>query len=193
MQGLGFLAGENPTSAAAGISKDGNVVVGFSSRTVNGVYYTEAFRWTAEEGMIGLGDLSSGRGSEAFAVSNDGGIVVGLCRSVPNPVAFIWDKENGMRNLRTVIASEYGINLSEWNLLAAYSISADGTELSGGGRGPNLSQHGWAIRGLRPSDAGGSASLSLWQARPEAFVSSPADGIDAPIQLSPTVVRKRGL
>ena len=62
-QGLGFLPGGGPDSYAYGVSADGRVVVG-SSRSAT--MSKEAFRWTAEEGMIGLGDLPGG-GDNSYA------------------------------------------------------------------------------------------------------------------------------
>lgn len=55
-QGLGDLHGGEFSSIANGISPDGSVVVG-SSRSVNGI---EAFRWSEQQGMVGLGDLPGG-------------------------------------------------------------------------------------------------------------------------------------
>ncbi|HSJ98753.1 MAG TPA: hypothetical protein VLC53_16880, partial [Myxococcota bacterium] len=54
-RGLGNLPGGN-WSSAADVSSDGSVVVGWSM--VAGA--KEAFRWTAAEGMVGLGDLPGG-------------------------------------------------------------------------------------------------------------------------------------
>ncbi|MGV2388389.1 MAG UNVERIFIED_CONTAM: hypothetical protein LVR29_08855 [Microcystis novacekii LVE1205-3] len=44
----------NFSSAATGVSADGSVVVGSSSSDTG----TQAFRWTQETGMVGLGFLS---------------------------------------------------------------------------------------------------------------------------------------
>ena len=55
-------------------SDDGTTVVG-SSRSEFG---EEAYVWTMDEGMMGLGDLPGGTfRSVAFAVSGDGKVVVG--------------------------------------------------------------------------------------------------------------------
>ena len=71
----------------------------------------EAFRWTAETGMIRLGDLPGGAiDAAALDVSADGSIVVGWgcttgnCMALP-PEAFIWDATNGMRNSLTCWSS----------------------------------------------------------------------------------------
>ncbi|QKK08074.1 MAG: hypothetical protein HND58_07735 [Planctomycetota bacterium] len=62
-------------SNAAGVSATGTWIVGESVRQNE---YTEAFRWSEDTGMIGLGDLPGGdRSSIARAVSRDGRVVVG--------------------------------------------------------------------------------------------------------------------
>src|SRR4051812_29188909 len=74
-RGLGFLAGNN-YSFAYDVSADGTVVVG-EAGTTN--YGNEAFRWTAANGMVGLGDLPGATFySVAFGVSADGSVVTGL-------------------------------------------------------------------------------------------------------------------
>ena len=54
-QGLGYLPGYT-ASGATSVSADGSVVVGTAS-TAGAV---EAFRWTAADGMVGLGDFPGG-------------------------------------------------------------------------------------------------------------------------------------
>ncbi len=71
------------------------MIVGLGE-SVNGV---EAFRWTAETGMVGLGDVAGGGFfSDAYDVSADGSVVVGRSAG-PNPFiysAFRWTAETGM-------------------------------------------------------------------------------------------------
>src|SRR5436305_614399 len=55
-RGLGDLPGGRFESFPAGISADGKVVVGQGVSEAAGAY-SEAFRWTLETGMVGLGDL----------------------------------------------------------------------------------------------------------------------------------------
>ena len=66
-QGIGFLPGPgNPTfSVTEGVSANGEVVVGRASSDIA----TQAFRWTAKTGLVGLGFLPGGLGSAADAVS----------------------------------------------------------------------------------------------------------------------------
>ena len=57
------------------LSDDGTVVVGVALSSQG----REAFRWTAETGLVGLGDLAGGAvGSTAVGVSGDGSLIVGV-------------------------------------------------------------------------------------------------------------------
>lgn len=87
-QGLGNLSNAPfPSSHANGISADGLVVVGGSSTSAS--FGTEAFWWTAQTGMVGLGFLPGGDTSAAHATSFDGSIVVGGANGPCNE-AFRW-------------------------------------------------------------------------------------------------------
>ena len=55
-QGLGDLPGGSFSSQASGLSADGSVVVGSGVSAKS----QEAFRWTQQTGMVGLGVLSGG-------------------------------------------------------------------------------------------------------------------------------------
>ena len=68
--GLGDLPGGTTASVAHGVSADGSVVVGISNSS-NG---WEAFLWTPQTAMLGLGDLPPNPPfeSRAEAVSADG-------------------------------------------------------------------------------------------------------------------------
>ena len=83
MVGIGFL--DNMTqppsdfgSWAWDISKDGHVIVGYSPNSQ--WEKAEAFRWTEDEGMIGLGHLAGGESdpfSEAMGTNIGGSVIVG--------------------------------------------------------------------------------------------------------------------
>jgi uncharacterized membrane protein len=111
-----------PFSVATGISGDGSVVVGNStsaaaysppiltvpitidpnpSPTIPGSgpssYNTEAFRWTEDAGMVGLGDLPGGDyGSVATGVSGDGRTIIGASAVENGSEGFRWTAETGM-------------------------------------------------------------------------------------------------
>ena len=144
MEGLGDLPGGTFWSEAYGISTDGSVVVG---RSASSSGQEEAFRWTEETGIKGLGDLPGGSfQSDARACSGDGSVIVGLSSSAAAPVvreAFIWDTANEMRSLRDVLSTEYGLNMTGWQLYEANDISPDGNVIVGRGYNPDGDFEGW--------------------------------------------------
>src|SRR5215216_5735662 len=71
-RGLGFLPGYN-LSDALSVSADGSVVAGYVTTSDK----AQAFRWTANTGIVGLGVLPGHSYSYAWAVSSDGSAVVG--------------------------------------------------------------------------------------------------------------------
>lgn len=141
---LGDATGVTTTfSIARGVSDDGEVVVGYSQRPLNkkGNRTThEAFRWTADDGMVSLGTLGADT-SAARAASADGSIIVGNSGG-----AFIWDAEHGMRNLQQVLVDDYGLDLSGWELTTAYDIATDGHTIVGQGTNPQGFTEGWIAR-----------------------------------------------
>jgi probable HAF family extracellular repeat protein len=132
MQGLGYLPGDNTDSWAHNVSPDGSVIVGTSGST-------HSFRWTQSSGMVGLGDLSGMNVTHPVAASNYGTTIVGASYSnvTYQCYAFIWDSAHGMRNLKSVLQSDYGLTLTGWTLNAAYGISADGNVIVGQGTNPS--------------------------------------------------------
>ena len=121
----------------------GDVVVG---RAVS-ANCMEAARWTAAEGLVGLGDLPGGAcESIAFGISSDGGTIVGSANSESGQEAFLWTKAAGMRSMRTVLR-EAGVHEVEgWTLAVANGISGDGRVIVGGGVNPTGNNEGWIVR-----------------------------------------------
>lgn len=155
LRGIGFLptpAGTARYSVAEAASADGSVIVG-ESRSFNSTNGNEAFRWTAAEGMVALGDLPGGGfQSWAYAVNADGSVVVGRasiegacgpfgCGSAGR--AFIWDRTSGMRDLSVVLTTEFGLDLTGWTLTEARGVSADGRTIIGNGTNPIGDLEGW--------------------------------------------------
>ncbi len=134
MSGLGDLSGDGFNSCAYGVSGDGSVVVGrgISASGPGGSASWEAFRWTAGNGLVGLGDLSGGDFySHAFGVSSDGSVVVGQSESASGNEAFRWtggvmsglgDLSGGGYNSVSHSAS------SDGSVVVGYGISASGYE-----------------------------------------------------------------
>lgn len=142
MVGLGDLPGGvfPMESLAKGVSVDGSVVVGYSESSVG----VEAFRWTEETGMVGLGDLP---GSYVYAIAwdtnADGSLIIGHGTTDLGDEPFIWDEQHGMRNLASVLATEYGLDLSAWQLNRARGISDDGNVIAGFGTNPSGRREAW--------------------------------------------------
>ena len=138
MKGLDDLPGGSFASNAFGLSATiGSYVVGGSSSGAG----SEAFRWTSTNGMVGLGDLPGGYfaaiNSTALAVSADGSVVVGRGETGdtndPQDAAFIWDATNEIRNLKSVLIDDFGLNINNWRLTRATGISDDGLTIVGYG------------------------------------------------------------
>jgi len=91
---LGDLPGGPVFTQVSAVSGDGRVVVGRSAIGSDGFNpIFEAFRWTAGEGLIGMGDLDGGNvESRAIGVSSNGTQIVGETDSG----GFIWTASTGM-------------------------------------------------------------------------------------------------
>lgn len=98
--GLGDLAGGWFESHAAGITSDGTVVVGTGTTGTDPFDRVgQAFIWSPDGGMVGLGHLPGGEESRANAVSADGSVVVGMGRSDSGAEPFRWSADGGMVGL----------------------------------------------------------------------------------------------
>ena len=121
MIGLGTLPGDT-YSRGGGISADGVVVVGASVDDGSGVW--EAIRWTDGGGMQGLGALPGASiGSDAYDVSADGSIIVGVAESTAGFEAFRWTSGTGMVGLGDLPGGNFH-SLAE-------AVSADGSVVVG--------------------------------------------------------------
>jgi probable HAF family extracellular repeat protein len=147
MVGLGDLPGGMSWSSANDLSADGSAVVGLSLiQSWPDPELFEAFRWTISGGMEPLGDLPGGDYySHAKGVSADGAIVVGYSSTAIGLEAFIWDQDNGMRNLKSVLENDYGLHLTGWILKEAHGISDDGLTIVGGGTNPSGDVEAWMV------------------------------------------------
>ena len=127
-QGLGDLPGGDFESSALDVSGDGSVVVGYSKYEAGG--NVEAFRWTEDGGIVGLGfspyvcPLPSIMSSQATGVSDDGLIVGGTTLTALiggcNGDSFLWE-DGTLTDLGTV-------GNATWN--SALAISGDGNVIA---------------------------------------------------------------
>jgi len=153
---IGKLPGGFDTGAfATDASTDGSVIVGNSSSTLVPFAF-EPFHWTESGGMQGLGLLEPDHDmATATGLSGDGLTVVGVSgpfTGVRKP--FIWDETNGMRELRVVLESDYGLDLTGWALVEVLDISEDGNTFVGFGTNPQGITEGWIATIPEPSTLG---------------------------------------
>lgn len=123
---LGLLPG-NSRGYANGVSGDGGTVVGAcewgSLSAVNG----QAFRWTQQGGMQGLGYVGPGGGfSQALDISRDGTTIVGQS----NADAFVWRQGTGTVGLPRLPG------VSPTSFTRADAVNADGSVIVGIGTSP---------------------------------------------------------
>ncbi len=145
--GLGDLTGGENSSRALAISNDGSFITGWGTSS-NG---KEAVRWNGSE-IIGLGDLLGGDFlSEAIDISSDGSTIVGFGTTNNGTEAFIWDQFNGIQNLKEVLISNYGLDLTGWTLTSANGISGNGLSIVGSGINPNGQIEAWVANIPEPA------------------------------------------
>ena len=134
-QGLGDLPGGHFSSNALAVSADGMTVVGEAVSAVDfgpiSIEQREAFVWTQNTGMFGLGNLDNGIGTSlAYDVSADGSVVAGTTSSSNGSEPFIWTVDGGMIGL-----GYFPNNPSSSG--AANGISAGGSIVVGNGESTN--------------------------------------------------------
>lgn len=128
-----------------GLNRDGSIIVGALAPAAQ----YEAFRWTKEEGIVGLGKGPGFISTIALGVSDDGSTVIG---DGTTGGGFIWTPESGLRHLLDVVKRDYGLadQLSGWTNLIPSAISPDGRFIVGNGVEDGMVS-GWLLdRGLDP-------------------------------------------
>jgi len=137
---LGDLGDHDAFSVARGVSDDGSRAAGRGQEDLGGgTRRSEAFVWSAAEGLTSLGVVyagSGGRGddaSEAFAVSGDGETVVGRTHfnsqesGLDTSEAFRWTQAEGLVGLGDLPDGWFGST--------AYGVSEDGSVIVGAATG----------------------------------------------------------
>lgn len=131
---LGDLPGSNVSSTGYAVANLGVAAAGRSS-SVNSGGSSEAFRWTLQTGMLGLGSLG-GAPFQSFAngISADGSVVAGGSISPNGGEAFRWTAKGGMEALGDLPGGpvdSYGRAISaDGSTVVGYSwgASPNGTE-----------------------------------------------------------------
>jgi uncharacterized membrane protein len=159
-------------SVAIAVSGDGGFILGVARTRKTGSVDDRPVRWTPWSGPRALLDRNEDS-FDALAMSDDGRVVVG--DDFGNAV--IWDAHHGMRDLRTVLEEDYGLDTSPWcAMFSAVDLSADGLSIVGTGSCSGA----WLVRlpaacadGL-DNDADGHVDLG------DADCESGADNVEAP-------------
>ena len=167
-QRLGF----NPTSTTS-ISSDG-MVVGGDAR-LSSASNREAFRWTAENGALGLGWLPGTANDDGVnfssirGINTDGSLMVGFSGfDLDRRRGFLWSQQDGLQDLQQLLVEQYdlGSSLEGWRLRAPQDISADGQFIVGIGFNPSGANEGWLVRLDAPIPEPGSLTLLILGAIP---------------------------
>lgn len=115
--------------AVVAVSDDGGVIVGEIPETSVAEYSNQAAMWTDEDGWVGLGWLPNAgvcpSRSDAYEVSADGSVVVGLSWDGCSGRGFRWTAATGMQQLQNLAN---GAN-------RASVCSADGSVIAGFAQG----------------------------------------------------------
>jgi uncharacterized membrane protein len=97
--------------------------------------------------MMDLGAAPGSSDVQAWGVSADGSVVVGEAIG-SNYRAVRWTASGGWRDLQSDLENVYGLGtqLAGWNLIYAYSCSADGNVITGYGTDPAGNIEAWVAR-----------------------------------------------
>ena len=154
LQGLGVTEGSIFTYAR-GMSADGSTVVGYAVAAPDDANSLpvrwEAIRWTAENGIEGLGRFSRAANSSiplsenperlgrtvAYAVSADGSVIVGASSPGLNDAWIYDERRGGMRSVQQLLVQLGVSGLDGYELISAVDVSADGRVITGWGYGPD--------------------------------------------------------
>lgn len=130
MDALPAVPGAQVRTGAVAVSADASTIVGAANTDTASSGRLEAARWTGPGwGTLQLLGSLGTASSQANGVSGDGSIIVGRARNAANDQrAFLWDAVNGMRDLASVLADDYGIDLDGWVLREAHGVSDVGPD-----------------------------------------------------------------
>lgn len=169
LEPLPDLPGGDDFSQAFDVSDDGRVVVGRSGNTASGPNTSVACLWRDGQ-VIEIGDLpGSDTASVAWGVSGDGAVIVGEGYSDLTPAfgefeAIYYTEAGGLKNLRVMLSTEYGVDLTGWILFRAVAVSRDGRVICGTGLDPEENFVVWWVElpaPICPADFNDSGSVTV--------------------------------
>lgn len=151
---MGDLSGGAAFSEAFASNFDGSIIVGIgndASTSGPELDLRVATRWVGNDSPTSLGDLPGGIvRSAAFGLTDDGTAIVGEGRSAIGNEAFLWREGRGIANLKTVLQTEFHLDLGGWTLTRATAITPTGTAIVGYGTNPSGQTQAWIVRFAPP-------------------------------------------
>lgn len=132
------LLTDNPGTATA-VSSHGDVVAGYLG---NNLYNTQqtAFRWTPSTGFQTISPLPQTIFSlYPTAMSADGSVVVGQVGLNAQGDGWVWTADQGTRSIRDILQSA-GIDMSQWQEINVFDVSADGRTIVADAYTPGFGQ-----------------------------------------------------
>lgn len=112
------------SSTAYDVSADGNIIVGYTSS----LGFSPACRWVG--GILETLPIPTGYdNSRALRVSEDGSVILHEARVNQTTTYFLWDENNGNRELFSALANEYNYIVSGWDYLTVYDMVAENGQL----------------------------------------------------------------
>ena len=137
---------------AEGTNNNGSIVVGRGHPSAS----RHAYRFTAWDGHFEeLGALPRGLTPDqkdqedtsiAFAVSDDGNVVVGSSGWMPPLDAFVWTPGTKMVKLETYLTDRGVTGFGQWRLIVANAVSLNGKIIAGTGINPAGAAEGWTAK-----------------------------------------------
>ena len=105
----------------------------------------EAFRWTAQDGMIGLGKVPGGAFySVAVSVSDDEQTILTASVNESGEDYYLWTQAGGFQSVRQMLLDAGVTEVASWRFNAHHgSLSADGLTITGFGTNPLGQTEGW--------------------------------------------------
>ena len=132
MKSLDLARPEWPSSEAHDASYDGSFIVG----TRHVPTFIEPFIWSEEKGMVGLGFFGQWFVPQGMSITDDGSKVAGVMYyefSQPEYFAepFFWTEAEGYVLLKDILVNDFGVNLTDWQLMSPMVMSGDGHTVAG--------------------------------------------------------------
>ncbi|GEM_PF-3083719 len=108
------------------------------------------YRW--QDGIIDIIPILTGFTSASVkALSFDGSVVFGNAYNDYGSIAFVWDEINGTRLLKDFLEDDYGLDLTNWNLLSVSATDASGNIITGYGINPQGKGELWIAQIPEPA------------------------------------------